>query len=242
MGEIQQQPIKFEDILKNNAINEAPFDILKDAYVRKDNDVIKISVNRELEENNPINYRTNVVEITNDDSEHDIKLSILPSKNTDENIDYEFAVIKEDENDQNKSFVYTRTRQYRDFQYYAAYASRSDFFDLYNVLRDNISYLPPDGKPRLDITLDEKQLTQAKLQEIMTEIYFQEAYSHPSKWQENDRLYNLMYSLISKFSDLRGKATRLRIEKTPRFKIVFLDDRENTLTEVPDEDWYQKSG
>ena len=119
-------------------------------------------------------------------------------------------------------------------------SSKSDFFDLYSVLRDSIFYSGTDGKPRLRIGLDEKQLTQAKLQEVMTEIYLKEEYSSPSKWQENDRLLSLLYELIIKYSELRGNAISLRIEETPTFRITFIDSNDNIIGEVPGVEWYSK--
>jgi hypothetical protein len=224
-----KETIILGEILKKAPIGDEHYDTIRDAEVTKSNDVIKISLDRAPGGN----Y---VVEIKNDDSEPDAVLRIPSSTNRNESVEYEFAVMKDNNNE---SFVYTRTKEYRDFQYYAAFASKSDFFDLYNVLRDNVFYPTNDGKPRLRIELDEKQLTQAKLQEIMTEIYLKEEYIHPSKWQENDRLLSLMYGLITNVSELRGNATRLKIERTP-FRIVFLNNDNKPVAEVPDKEWYEK--
>jgi len=137
--------------------------------------------------------------------------------------------LKED----NKIQVYTRTSAYHDFQHYAGYESKGDFFDLYNVIRDHFTYRKSDEKPRLNINLEQDQLIQARLNSIMTVIYTKAEYSHPSKWDKNDRLLSLMYDFIIKLSELRGTATRLKIVRDP-FRIVFLDNDNKEVASIPD--------
>lgn len=131
--------------------------------------------------------------------------------------------------------LYTKSEQYRDFQNYAIYASRCDFFDLYTVLRDNIFYYENDRRPILKIELDDEQKREVDLQKIVEEFYFKKAYSHPSKWNENDHLLTLIYDLITKFHELRGKATTISIERNP-FKIVFFDDKNKRVDVIPQDE------
>lgn len=160
----------------------------------------------------------------------------IPSSSDNKIIEkYDFGVVKY----KNESFVYSRTSDYRRFQYYAAYASKSDFFDLYNVLRDRITYVIGDERPRLDIDLDEKQVTQAKLQEVVEEIFLKSQSNNPSVWHENDRLLTLMYDLITKLSEPPRDATHIRIERAP-YRIVFYNENkpDEILAEVPDMRFY----
>jgi hypothetical protein len=50
-----------------------------------------------------------------------------------------------------KLYVCCKTKQYETFQYYACYQSKTDFFDLYNVLRDYMSH--HNNSLRLNIAL-----------------------------------------------------------------------------------------
>jgi len=235
-----QEPTPIEKILQGkkgsiyNELLKIFKNIVNGLVFSKDmeHDTIKVSYS----ENGSNTEKSYNVLIKRDDTKKDAVLRI-PSRTNSKIIEkYEFSVTKVD----GTSFVYIRTSGYREFQYYAAFASKSDFFDLYNVLRDHIEYEPNDDRPRLRIALDNKQITQAKLQEIMEEPFWQEQYGSPSEWHKNDRLLTLVYNLLTQLVELRGSATRIRIERTP-FKIVFFNDNnpKDILAEVPDDKFYE---
>jgi hypothetical protein len=226
-------PTRLEKILQVKGTNILTmFDAIKDIEFSKEANEIKI-VYKVDEGEGPLDKEVSI----KDDfaaTAAEVKIPSPLDKNITEK--YDFGVIKY----QDESFVYSRTSKYRDFQHYATYAARSDFFDLYNVLRDHITYFSGDERPRLEIDLKPNEVTQAKLQEIIEDKFLKIQFTDPSKWQENDRLLTLMYNLIAKLSDPPHNATRIRIEKTP-YKIIFFNDNEpdKILAEVPDSGFYE---
>jgi len=202
------------DLLRESSIDYGDLNSIKDATITKEDDnTITIMVE---DGSNPT-----IVKIQKEEKP---QTSILTLKN---NEVYEFAVMK----DGDRRYVYTRSKEYRDFQHYAMYASRSDFFDLYNVLRDSIFYSSNELHPNLDIKLEPEQLMQAKLQQIMGIVYSSDQRSHPSEWHENDLILTLMYQLISKLAELKD-AKRIRIEKK-LFTIFFLDNKGAIIDQIP---------
>ncbi len=169
--------------------------------------------------------------IKDSDSEPD---AVLKIKEGGDIFEFEFGVMNQGQN----NHICTRrvsslTVSYRDFQQYAGYESKGDFFDLYNVIRDHLFYSETDQKPRLKIELDQSQLMQARLHMNMTSIYSKVEYSHPSKWDKNDHLLSLMYDFIIKLSEFRGTRTRLKIIRVPFFRIVFIDENNTEVASIP---------
>lgn len=220
-----EQTEKLHKFLKDNSINYGNLNDIKNAKIVKNGDTIVITVE---DGNGPVGMKNGSysVLIKNEERSQDSVLTI-PLED-DRSTDYEFTVVKEN----GIPYICSRSKQYRDFEYYAMYASKSDFFDLYNVLRDNIFYIDGEINPKLNIELDEKQQTQAKLQEIMGKIYTAEEYGHPSEWYKNHRLLTLMYDLITKLAEPKNNARLIRIESKP-FRIVLLNDNGDIVDHVP---------
>jgi hypothetical protein len=192
---------------------------IRDATIRKpseNQDIISIEVNKKsvyrIEKNSP--FDTSLVESSNND------------------IKYDFAVMNYKNNGKDYVDVYAKSNQYKLFQNYLCYLSRSDFFDLYNVIRDHIvSY---DGTlPALSIKLEQKQETQAKLQEIIGDVYSKKEYPRPSDWHKNDRLLNLMYDLVTNLVDIGPTILSMKILNEPTFRMTFLDKNNNVVYTIP---------
>ena len=114
-----QERTTLGEILKRKSIDDKHLQMIEDADVSKAENAIKISITREVVGDRLVidNKYTNTIEIKDDASKPDEVLRIPSSGNTNESIEYEFAVMKDDNS---KSFVYTRTKEYSDFQLYAA--------------------------------------------------------------------------------------------------------------------------
>jgi len=93
-------------------------------------------------------------------------------------------------------------RDYKNFRNYACYVSQTDFFDLYNVIRDHVSKGAKKGIPSLNIELTASQRLQANLQKAMGQIYVRKFYAKPSDWRKNDDLLQRLYSLLSSLEEL----------------------------------------
>jgi tetratricopeptide (TPR) repeat protein len=96
---------------------------------------------------------------------------------------------------------------FKTFKKYVCYKSRSDYFDLYNSLRDHIKHDSKDGKPILNIILeDQKQLIQANAQKVIEQIYERKESIFVSGFYKNDIMLHKMYDLMSFLLSLQSKA------------------------------------
>ncbi len=208
----QSKTVELEKFLQSNRVYKSDVHTIKVAKITKENDD---SISITFEESS-INLKR--------DNEQPTATLVDRYNNK-----YDFSVLKKDGRYQ----VYVRANQYRTFQNYALYKARSDFFDLYNVLRDRIVY--SDSKLELKIGLDKKQEMQANLQEILGINYSKQAYSELSDWHKNEQLLDLMYELIVTLGERIGNARIVRVEKMPKFKIIFFNDKNEKISQIPSE-------
>jgi hypothetical protein len=118
---------------------------------------------------------------------------------------------------------------YRRFRNYLCYASKTDFFDLYNIIRDHIASYDDKGIPLLDIKLpDQKYVIQADLQKVMGQIYSRKKYGQPSDWHKNDLLLNQMYQLLDNLTKHKP-SSKITIRKEPHLEINFPEGGENMI-------------
>jgi tetratricopeptide (TPR) repeat protein/phosphatidylserine/phosphatidylglycerophosphate/cardiolipin synthase-like enzyme len=118
---------------------------------------------------------------------------------------------------------------YYKFQNYLCYASKTDYFDLYNTLRNYIKI--DELGPRLNIRLDEKAETPANLQIALEKIYIRKKLKDRSDWYKNDLLLDKMYDLLTKLAERKANTKFLKIEEEPQFRIIFLNE---SLKEIED--------
>jgi tetratricopeptide (TPR) repeat protein/DNA polymerase III delta prime subunit len=123
---------------------------------------------------------------------------------------------------------------YHKFQNYACYKSKTDFFDLYNVLRDHMKYDDSSGGLLLNIKIDKSLETRANLQGAMEQIYLRKKDSQPSNWYKNDLLLDRMYELLTKLAESKA-GIRVKIVRGPDFKIEFLNYSGQNTAEVVSE-------
>jgi hypothetical protein len=101
----------------------------------------------------------------------------------------DFVVLKDNED-------------YKKFRNYLCFASKTDFYDLYNVIRDHVIEYTEDGLPLLDTTLtDQKQVVEANLQKAMGQIYSRKVYGQPSDWYKNELLLDRLYELLKNLTN-----------------------------------------
>ena len=118
---------------------------------------------------------------------------------------------------------------YRRFRNYLCYASKTDFFDLNNLIRDYITSYDDKGIPLLDINLaDQKYAIQADLQKAMGQIYSRKKYGQPSDWHKNDLLLDQMYQLLDKLTKYKA-SSKITIRKEPYLEIDFPEGEETLL-------------
>lgn len=99
---------------------------------------------------------------------------------------------------------------YRHLKNYLCYLSHTDFFELYNVIRDHTVY--KNNKPCLSLDLEPHQITQANLQECIGFMYEHKKRDNPSLWQLNDSMLDWLYSAVEK------------LEKSPKSQHVVIDN------------------
>lgn len=117
--------------------------------------------------------------------------------------------------------------EYRTFINYACYVSKSDFFDLYGVLRDHIIDYD-SNRPIIDIGLNRVQILQANFQKAMAQVYSLKQYHQPSDWNKNDLLLDKMYELLDRLTRYRTGYDFIVDTKVP-FNIIFKKESSDEL-------------
>ncbi len=117
-------------------------------------------------------------------------------------------------------------RDYKNFRNYACYVSQTDFFDLYNVIRDHISNHDKKGIPIINIELTANQKLQANLQKAMGQIYLRKFYGKPSDWRKNDLLLRRLYSILS---DLETRNPQVPFTVSEGFPLVIQFPNEDSI-------------
>jgi hypothetical protein len=125
---------------------------------------------------------------------------------------------------------YRYENRYRTFQNYACFVSKSEFYELYNVLRDHM-YTRSSGVLILDMHTDRKMETIASLQQILELVYERVKYVRASDVHKNDLLLDLMYSLLTTITDLE-EVRYIRIEEEPEHQVHFLNDEKDIVKSI----------
>lgn len=101
---------------------------------------------------------------------------------------------------------------------YLVYKAKAEYFDLKNVINNNITnYLPyPDYRPILEINLNQISIRQSKVQEII-EILFN--YHKYKEFEKNEENYNLL-ELIYKVCDFITPVDTFILAKKERWEII----------------------
>ena len=104
----------------------------------------------------------------------------------------------------------TQNTDYKNFQNFLCYQSKTSFFDLYNVIRDTIIETNLEG-PTLNFNLDADRTTKANLQKSIERIYERKKYDVPSLWAENDDMLETLYNICT------------NLESTPMFADITIN-------------------
>jgi len=91
---------------------------------------------------------------------------------------------------------------YKNFRNYLCYESHTDFFEIYQVIRDHIIGKDPDGNPSIGISLDEAQLTKANLQKSIGWVYERKKHSNRSRQQINDEVIDALYEAAEAMEEM----------------------------------------
>ena len=130
--------VKLGEFLQKKSIHYNFLVKIESAMVTKKEDTITIIYKRdENDDKGALKPKEYKVAITKDPNQGVAILSIPSITNKDIVEEYVFGLMEE----KKELLVYTHSEEFRRFQYYATYASKADFFDLYNVIRDHIEYL-----------------------------------------------------------------------------------------------------
>ncbi len=106
----------------------------------------------------------------------------------------------------------TQNTDYKNFQNFLCYQSKTSFFALYNVIRDTMIKILPEG-PVLNSNLNTEQITKANLQKSIEWVYEREKYDTPSLWAENDDILETLYNVCN------------NLENTPKLKDIVFDEQ-----------------
>jgi len=96
-----------------------------------------------------------------------------------------------------------RDRRYRDFRNYLCYLSKSDFFDLYNIIGDFVSGFDSEHRPQVRVPdLDEKAVGTSRLQKAMGQIIAQYERTKISEWEHNEALLSSLYQFVEALNSM----------------------------------------
>jgi len=199
--------ISLKELLRYKSIDAKELDMLVKSRI----------IFRKTEDGNSIHIMTgNQSILVTSNYATPVNISITVQDGTDWR-DHEFVIRKKD-NDQ--LYICTKNKKYIIFQYYSSFASKSDFFDLYNIIRDHIEDYAM-GRPKLNIKLSAEQIFKAKLQKAMEQVYSLKQYNHPSDWEKNESLLDIMYNLLVRLSNSEPEKTVFNIYPDPYLIIIF---------------------
>lgn len=121
--------------------------------------------------------------------------------------------------------------EYRNFRNYLCYQSKVDFFDLNHVLRDHIVAYDNQGRSLLDCNMNKTQITFARLQKAMGQVYSRKAYIKPSDWQKNDSLLERLYWFLEQVTSI-NPGINFTINRGDKMQLTFPN---STTYEIKDE-------
>lgn len=124
-------------------------------------------------------------------------------------ISFEFGILKVGA----KNYVYCKGKNFTDFEHFVCYLSRSDFFDLYKVLKDYMNYENRALKLRIEINDEVK--TRANLQRVLEAVYLRKRLRSPSNWPTNDLLLDKMYEFITGMVEYHKTFRYIELVKDP---------------------------
>ena len=84
---------------------------------------------------------------------------------------------------------------------YISYASHTDFFEIYNVIRDHMVTADPKERPMLNIALDEEKRRRSILQKAIKWAYERSQSPDPTHWQDNDRMLESLYEMTERLEN-----------------------------------------
>lgn len=98
---------------------------------------------------------------------------------------------------------------YDDFRCCMRYKSQTDFFGLYEALRDRRAGTDAEGRPLVAASLDEQEATEANLQRSIEHVYNRKAYGAQSKQMTNNGMLDAMYDTAEEAEGRHGKTITL---------------------------------
>jgi hypothetical protein len=224
----------FDDVKEDKMIK----DYVKDGYDIDDNlKNIETAIVTKKGDDIVITYNRGAVG-TNENKPYPITISkfkntpntlIIPDE-TGKAIVCEFGVLKLKDNSKHKEtyFLYSKSKDFLNFQYYACYLSKTDFFDLYKVLRDNIEY----NNLKLKVKIDDTIITYANLQRAIEAIFIRKKLKNPSSWLQNDLILDNMYTFLNALTESHMNLRYIQFNNDP-FEIRYLSslkDKDNPET------------
>ena len=106
----------------------------------------------------------------------------------------------------------TQNENYLNLKNFLCYVSKTNFFELYTAIRDQINPYVKD-KLTIPLSLDSSQITKANLQKCVEWVYTNKERHTPSQWQTNDQILDVLYNVIEIIENT-PKNQNITIEKT----------------------------
>lgn len=91
-------------------------------------------------------------------------------------------------------------QQYQDFMNYISYVSHTDFFEIYNAIR-NHTIVNDKKQLLLNIIVDDEKTGKARLQKAIRWVYQRRQIQNPSRWQDNDKMLEFLYMMTERLEN-----------------------------------------
>ena len=214
-----KEEMTIKDYVKNDDHIDDNLKYIENAIVTKNKDNIVIKYNKKITKNNGFEEYSVTLSKFNDTS----KTLIFPDE-TGKIIMCDFGVLKIKKKSSEEGytfFLFSKSRNFSNFQYYACYQSRTDFFDLYKVLGDNMEYNPL----KLNVMIDDNLKTYANLQRALEFIFIRKKSKNPSLWFQNDLILDNMYTFLNDLTERHMHLRYIGVVKEP-FEIRYFSKLE----------------
>ena len=220
-----QEGMTIKDYVKNNDHINDNLMYIENATVTKNNDNIDITYNKKIAKGDGYEQYSVTLSKGIDTS----KTLTFPDE-TGKIIMCDFGVLKIKKNapeEEYNYFLFSKSRNFSNFQYYSCYKSRTDFFDLYKVLGDNMEYTPL----KLNVMIDDNLKTYANLQRALEFIFIRKKSKNPSLWFQNDLILDNMYTFLNDLTERHMHLRYIEVVREP-FEIRYFSKLEDIGSSV----------
>lgn len=139
----------------------------------------------------------------------------------DKDLEFELSII-------NKNELYLKNSFFVDVVLYLCFKSKSDFFNLYRIIKNDEKYDDIRKTYLFKKLVDDEVTTIANFQRVIEHVFHEEESIDPTQWYHNDRLLENIYEFFHQLISKRRIRFIVIAESKERYRVEY---RENLTTD-----------